>query len=153
MDIKHWCGSGHESIIIRDSHRFSVLKFPAAGLRTRRWRTLWRRIIREKKKLFDCSPPAHLPYDPQTYSQNFDDQGLTWADPDNASRSFSARFAVPSRIFEESWVMGFHGRYICILVVYYLIFAHGSWWSFWWLLAFFAWGFVLFSSSSCFSQP
>lgn len=62
--------------------------------------------MREKKRIFDCSSSSctlvHEPYDPLTYSQNFDDQGLMWADPDNVSRSFSARFAVPSRVFEKS---------------------------------------------------
>ena len=100
MDIKYCCSSGNESII-SDCHGLSSLNFLASGSRAHRWRMLWRRIKREKKKLFNYPTPVHAPYDPYTYSQNFD-QGLTWADPDNASRSFSARFAVPSRIFEES---------------------------------------------------
>lgn len=62
--------------------------------------------MREKKKIFDCSSSAcsrrmHFSYDPYTYSQNFD-QGSMWSDPDNMSRSFSARFAVSSRIFEKT---------------------------------------------------
>ncbi|XP_060670492.1 uncharacterized protein LOC107404700 [Ziziphus jujuba] len=67
-----------------------------------RWRMLWIKIKKEKKRLFDCSTytPVHLPYDPYTYAQNFD-QGSNWADPDNLSRSFSARFAVPSRILKK----------------------------------------------------
>lgn len=45
-------------------------------------------------------------YDPFTYSQNFD-QGLNWesADSDDLSRSFSARFAVPTRIFNKDHVL------------------------------------------------
>lgn len=63
---------------------------------------LWIKIKKKKKRLFDCSTytPVHLPYDPHTYAQNFD-QGSSWADPDNLSRSFSARFAVSSRILEK----------------------------------------------------
>ena len=56
----------------------------------------------EKKKIFDCSSSNRVvvSYDPYTYAQNFD-QGLMTADPDDHSRSFSARFAVPSRVFEK----------------------------------------------------
>ncbi|KAJ6963471.1 hypothetical protein NC652_001942 [Populus alba x Populus x berolinensis] len=43
---------------------------------------------------------VYLTYDPYTYSQNFD-HGLVLSNPDDSSRSFSARFAVPSRIFER----------------------------------------------------
>ncbi|TQE02794.1 hypothetical protein C1H46_011623 [Malus baccata] len=66
-----------------------------------RWRVLWRRIKKEKKrtlKLFDCSTRTqvvHVPYDPYTYSKNFDQGSAAWADPDVLWRSFSARFAVP----------------------------------------------------------
>lgn len=41
-------------------------------------------------------------YDPHSYSQNFDEQGSIFADDDELSRSFSARFAVPSRIFPKN---------------------------------------------------
>lgn len=74
-----------------------------------RWRMLWRKIKKEKKRLlFDCSTSAqqvHVPYDPYTYSKNFD-QGSMWADPDFLSRSFSARFAVPSRVFHQTQSVG-----------------------------------------------
>lgn len=71
---------------------------------------MWRRIKKQKRRLkrllFDCSASAstqgvRIPYDPYTYSQNFD-QGLIWADPDFIYRSFSARFAAPSRVFHQS---------------------------------------------------
>lgn len=64
------------------------------------WTHLWRKIKKEKKRIFDCSSSMRFSYDPCTYAKNFD-QGLTWADPDDLSRSFSARFAVPSRVFEK----------------------------------------------------
>ncbi|KAG4978959.1 hypothetical protein HKD37_13G038663 [Glycine soja] len=65
------------------------------------WRMFWRKIKREKTRLFSSSPAVlHVQYDPSSYSQNFDD-GYS-IDPDNLSRSFSARFAVPSKIFDKS---------------------------------------------------
>ncbi|CAI9114104.1 OLC1v1014744C1 [Oldenlandia corymbosa var. corymbosa] len=64
---------------------------------------LLRKIKREKKRMMESKSNAtsmRFSYDPFSYSQNFD-QGFTWADPDDLSRSFSARFAVPSRIFDK----------------------------------------------------
>lgn len=43
-------------------------------------------------------------YDSESYSKNFD-QGLEWMEPDNACRSFSARFAVPARIFAPTHLL------------------------------------------------
>uniref|UniRef100_A0A2N9G2K6 Uncharacterized protein n=1 Tax=Fagus sylvatica TaxID=28930 RepID=A0A2N9G2K6_FAGSY len=40
-----------------------------------------------------------------TGSKNFD-QGSMWTDPDNHCRSFSARFAVPSRILQKRELVG-----------------------------------------------
>ncbi|GAB2293550.1 hypothetical protein Dimus_027757 [Dionaea muscipula] len=70
------------------------------------WRNLMRRLRKQKKRVFGWSPSTRssqnkiwapgYPYDPHTYSQNFDEGYGTWADPDNLSRSFSARFAVSS---------------------------------------------------------
>lgn len=70
------------------------------------WATLWRRIKKEKKRMFQCSNTTssmqRFTYDQNSYSQNFD-QGLMWSDQDDLSRSFSARFAhVPSRIFRAN---------------------------------------------------
>ncbi|KAH1207430.1 hypothetical protein GmHk_15G042537 [Glycine max] len=69
------------------------------------WRTFWRKIKWEKRRLFSSSPAVHVQYDPSSYSQNFDDGYST--DPDNLSRSFSARFAVPSKIFDKSEMISF----------------------------------------------
>ncbi|KAK4428078.1 hypothetical protein Salat_1576800 [Sesamum alatum] len=72
------------------------------------WRQLWRKLKKEKKRMFRqrcCSNSmrSSFTYDPHSYSQNFDDQGSIWADPDHLSRSFSARFAVPSTlIFDKN---------------------------------------------------
>ncbi|KZV56093.1 hypothetical protein F511_06110 [Dorcoceras hygrometricum] len=65
------------------------------------WMQLWKKIKKEKKKMLQCSNSMRFTYDPDSYSQNFDD-GSIWTDPDDLSRSFSARFAVPSRIFEKN---------------------------------------------------
>ena len=73
-------------------------------------RGLWRKIVREKKRILLCSTgcvpvggasaAAREPYDAYSYAQNFDD-GAAWVEPDNLSRSFSARFAVPSRVLQR----------------------------------------------------
>ncbi|KAJ9154315.1 hypothetical protein P3X46_027666 [Hevea brasiliensis] len=95
----------HDRILLS----FNMLESSTASKRPR-WSLLWRKLMTEKKKFFDCSSASNRMctlticffYDPQTYSQNFD-QGSTWSVPDNMSRSFSARFAVPSRIFEKTF--------------------------------------------------
>ncbi|RRT58034.1 hypothetical protein B296_00018597 [Ensete ventricosum] len=55
-----------------------------------RWRGLWRRIVKEKRRMLNSANPTHLPYDPYTYAQNFD-EGSASVEPDNLSRSFSVR--------------------------------------------------------------
>ncbi|KAL4333124.1 hypothetical protein GQ457_07G044600 [Hibiscus cannabinus] len=60
-----------------------------------KWLTFWKKFTR--KKIFSSPVGFQASYDPDEYSQNFD-QGTGWAEPDNLSRSFSARFADPSRI-------------------------------------------------------
>ncbi|RDX67064.1 hypothetical protein CR513_54104, partial [Mucuna pruriens] len=68
------------------------------------WRTFWGKIKREKRRFFSSSPTTvNVQYDPSSYSHNFDDGSST--DPDNLSRSFSARFAVPSKIFYKNEMM------------------------------------------------
>lgn len=55
--------------------------------------------------MFPCSnsnSAVKLNYDPYSYSQNFDDQSTIWADADDISRTFSARFAVSARFFEKN---------------------------------------------------
>lgn len=64
------------------------------------WKLLWMKLKKEKRKIFESDHPVqpHVPYNPYTYSQNFD-QGFAWDEPDNLSRSFSMRFADPSSVF------------------------------------------------------
>ncbi|CAL9092251.1 unnamed protein product [Musa acuminata subsp. burmannicoides] len=64
-----------------------------------RLRGLWRRITREKRKVFNPAPAA---YDPFTYAQNFDEGWAAEEEPENLSRSFSARFAVPSGVLQRT---------------------------------------------------
>ncbi|XP_052199323.1 uncharacterized protein LOC127806221 [Diospyros lotus] len=72
----------------------------AAGPRRAGWKWLWRKFLKEKRKIFGSSSvhAEQLRYDEFTYSQNFD-QGSMLDEPDCLSRSFSVRFADPSRIF------------------------------------------------------
>jgi hypothetical protein len=65
-----------------------------------KWQMFWRKIKRERKR-FPTTTSSQVTlqtsYDPNTYSKNFD-QGTGWMEPDNLSRSFSARYADPSNI-------------------------------------------------------
>lgn len=112
MELNTLCNSGCGNIDaccvktgydrIHASHDSNVsVKSGSDGTRTPWWRLFWRKM---KKKIYDCSSSAkvvHFSYDPYGYSQNFD-QGTFWSnDFDDISRSFSARFAVPSRVFEN----------------------------------------------------
>ncbi|KAF8407034.1 hypothetical protein HHK36_006159 [Tetracentron sinense] len=107
MDIGNWCNSGSRSIRLGRNYlesnydEFVSFNSQASRSSTPRWRVLWRRIKKEKKKIFDSPVPVQVQYDPYTYSQNFD-QGSASAELDNVSRSFSARFADPSRIFQRN---------------------------------------------------
>lgn len=71
---------------------------------------LWRKLKRDKKnkkKVFS-SPDNSVDggvYDQETYSMNFD-HGTGWMEPDNLPRSFSARFADPSRILPPKHLLG-----------------------------------------------
>ncbi|KAA8541814.1 hypothetical protein F0562_022966 [Nyssa sinensis] len=97
MAVGSWCNSGNGNIGYGQAEKcydlFMSLKISATGSKTPIWRVLWRKIKKEKKKIFDSSTAVQFTYDPNSYSQNFD-QGLTWADPDDLSRSFSASPAI-----------------------------------------------------------
>ncbi|KAL5558789.1 hypothetical protein UlMin_035000 [Ulmus minor] len=106
MGIKEWYkySSGNRSHTIRLGE--SNYDMTQAG-----WRSFWRKIRKEKKrktlsttKNFSSSVTFQASYDPNAYSKNFD-QGMGWMEPDNLSRSFSARFADPSRLFPRSTVL------------------------------------------------
>ncbi|VFQ63070.1 unnamed protein product [Cuscuta campestris] len=73
------------------------------------WRQIWRKFSKEKtsknekkkKKnvLLEFSRSVHVQvpkYDEHSYSQNFD-KGSNWDEPDRLFKSFSVRYADPSR--------------------------------------------------------
>ncbi|XP_018633840.1 uncharacterized protein [Nicotiana tomentosiformis] len=108
MDIGAWCDSDAVNICWwrsysgRDYDPFVTYRFPVSrSSRGPIWRLLWKKIRKDKRRVFDCSNSMRFTYDPHSYSQNFDEQGSIFADDDELSRSFSARFAVPSRIFPK----------------------------------------------------
>ena len=81
---------------------FVSLNISESGSKAPIWRLLWKKIKKEKKRIFYCSATVEFTYDPWSYAQNFD-QGSTLDDPDVLFLSFSARFAIPSRVlvFDE----------------------------------------------------
>ncbi|XVF49211.1 hypothetical protein PTKIN_Ptkin03bG0250300 [Pterospermum kingtungense] len=102
MDIRNWCNSGCKTVCLdRGYHEIGPVMMNSSpstsGPHKLNWKGLWMKFKKEKRKIFE-SDPVHVPYDPDTYSQNFD-QGFPWDEPDNLSRSFSMRFADPSRVF------------------------------------------------------
>ncbi|KAH7858300.1 hypothetical protein Vadar_022158 [Vaccinium darrowii] len=102
MDVGSWCNSGH--IHAGYSRTFLASNLPvSSGSKVPIWRLLWRRIKKVKKIFFihTSSTNQNFSYNPYTYAQNFD-EGLMLENLDDLSRSFSARFAVPSRIFQKS---------------------------------------------------
>ncbi|KAE8700644.1 hypothetical protein F3Y22_tig00110556pilonHSYRG00492 [Hibiscus syriacus] len=112
MEVSKHCSSGIQELRWR-SNRYdrmlSINVFVTTTSKLPRWKLLWRKLMREKKKMFICSSRStngvlNVSYDPHTYAQNFD-QGLISADSD-FSRSFSARFAVPSRVFDNTGFIG-----------------------------------------------
>lgn len=68
-----------------------------------KWKVMWMKLIKEKNKMFQRSvdnQQQQPPYDEYNYSQNFDQGSIADSDePDILSRSFSVRFANPSRVF------------------------------------------------------
>ncbi|CAI9114105.1 OLC1v1014745C1 [Oldenlandia corymbosa var. corymbosa] len=118
MDMERWCKSGNGGAAemcccwskrhpARDYDRFVSYKVVSKkSSKASIWTQLWRKLKSKKKKiLMECGSSTasaasmRFSYDPFSYSQNFD-QGFTLDDPDEqlSRLSFSARFAVPSRI-------------------------------------------------------
>ncbi|KAM1247261.1 hypothetical protein TB2_043370 [Malus domestica] len=96
MGIREWRNSRSQSI--RLGHNYDM---PSNYNKSHTgWQKFWKRFKIQRKKNFGSStvtPQAQASYDPDTYSKNFD-QGTGWMEPDNLPRSFSARFADPSRV-------------------------------------------------------
>ncbi|KAL3532435.1 hypothetical protein ACH5RR_005956 [Cinchona calisaya] len=125
MDIKNWrkLGSTRKNIYLGRHYDYQGLqesvKLPAAhdncnaGSKKQimTWKTLLRKLSKEKGKL--CFEPSKLvkkaPYDKKSYMQNFDDGQIIdddEVDNDILSRSFSVRFADPSKLFLEKELLG-----------------------------------------------
>ncbi|KAK6773467.1 hypothetical protein RDI58_028705 [Solanum bulbocastanum] len=73
--------------------------------KTPAWKLIWRKM---KKNLFEHhsnfkskSSSLRFTYDSNSYSQNFDQGSSILVDTQDFSRSFPARFAVPSRVFPK----------------------------------------------------
>ncbi|KAM0066044.1 hypothetical protein Hdeb2414_s0002g00044331 [Helianthus debilis subsp. tardiflorus] len=100
-----WCNFGCSSQMRQqikiDNHVFITLSINL-GVKASTWRFLWRKTKKEKKKkkVKRVSTSTQFGYDPCEYAQNFD-QGLMLNDYDDLSRSFSARFAVPTNVFHK----------------------------------------------------
>ncbi|XVF89223.1 hypothetical protein PTKIN_Ptkin19aG0112700 [Pterospermum kingtungense] len=99
MEIKVWQRqkSGSETIILGRSYtQRDKDDNPKPN-----WSEFWKKLTRQRKektkKSFSSAVAIQASYDPDEYSKNFD-QGTGWAEPDNLCRSFSVRFADPSRI-------------------------------------------------------
>ncbi|KDP34225.1 hypothetical protein JCGZ_07796 [Jatropha curcas] len=102
MSLKKWRNSSYrETIQLGRSNSVQVQvgnqKNIIEEARKPKWHFLkfWRKIYNrqdQKKEVFNAAS-----YDPEEYYQNFD-HGNGWAEPDNLPRSFSARFADPSRL-------------------------------------------------------
>ncbi|KAL1565109.1 hypothetical protein AAHA92_07369 [Salvia divinorum] len=105
MDEEHW--PSHENACWPRTHsslrydRFARYNVGARRSKAPIWRQIWRKLKKEKKRIFGCSNSMRFTYDPYSYSQNFDQGPLSSDDRHDLSTSFSARFAVPSRIFDN----------------------------------------------------
>lgn len=74
-----------------------------------KWKMLWKKIKREKQRILSSNNSFNqrihgstiAAYDPEAYSRNFD-EGLECKEPEYLTRSFSARFADPSRIVQKN---------------------------------------------------
>ncbi|RRT52645.1 hypothetical protein B296_00039205 [Ensete ventricosum] len=106
LNVRDWCGSRRRTAgfaqMPDDEYDDEYAPFARHSVRSSatRLRGLWRRIMMEKRRIFHPASPASMAYDPHTYAQNFD-EGPAWAEPEDLSRSFSARFAVPSRVLQR----------------------------------------------------
>lgn len=105
MDEEHWLS--HENACWpRTNSSLKYNRFTHYNVGPRRskapiWRQIWRKFRKEKKRIFGCSNSMRFTYDPHSYSQNFDQGPLSADDHHVLLTSFSARFAVPSRIFDN----------------------------------------------------
>ncbi|KAH7846585.1 hypothetical protein Vadar_015747 [Vaccinium darrowii] len=98
MGNKEWQKTGSRSLRLGRS-------YAEADQESHFWLNLWRKIKRDKrsarkKKKSNSNSPVSL-YDHDTYLQNFEEEPR-WMEPDILCRSFSARFADPSRTLSRN---------------------------------------------------
>ncbi|KAG5540624.1 hypothetical protein RHGRI_020746 [Rhododendron griersonianum] len=98
MGNKDWQKTGSRSLRLGRS-------YAEAERESHFWLDLWRKIKREKgkkrkSKKSNSNSPVSL-YDHDTYLQNFEEESRQM-EPDILCRSFSARFADPSRTFSRN---------------------------------------------------
>ncbi|CAL9168655.1 unnamed protein product, partial [Musa hybrid cultivar] len=117
LNVGDWCGSRRRTAGFArmpdgeyDDECAPLARHSARSSATR-LRGLWRRIMKEKRRIFNPASPAPMAYDPHTYAQNFD-EGSAWEEPEDLSRSFSARFAVPSRVLQRIRLPMTSGRWV-----------------------------------------
>lgn len=78
-----------------------------------KWKLVWRKLKREKKKMFESTTSVlsrnhnnhrSSPYDEYNYTQNFDQGTSTFRDDEHdiLARSFSVRFSDPSSVFKRN---------------------------------------------------
>ncbi|CAL5355390.1 unnamed protein product [Camellia sinensis] len=109
--IKDWHKSRSQSVRL-GQRQTQQQQEQASDEESHPWLKFWRKIKRERrknKKQSNSNSPVSLQqptYDPDTYLQNFDDEGSRWTEPDFLYRSFSARFADPSRAFCRNAMVG-----------------------------------------------
>ncbi|KAL2318233.1 hypothetical protein Fmac_032109 [Flemingia macrophylla] len=92
MDMKkYWFNSSNTNRSIRLGRSYTKPHYQSNHEGPKQvWHMLWRKLKRDKKRGFGI-------YDLESYSMNFD-HGTEWMEPDNLHRSFSSRYANPSRI-------------------------------------------------------
>lgn len=99
-----WKSSRSKSVKLGQNYNQTEYEHPS----NQKWLMFWRRIKRAKKKVAESPSGMQNTYDPQSYLQNFD-EGSETSEPENLYRSFSARYANPSRFnhrnLNEFWVM------------------------------------------------
>ncbi|ESW24813.1 hypothetical protein PHAVU_004G162400 [Phaseolus vulgaris] len=95
MDLRNCCHSCKRNIIQSGRCCCNEIEHVNCISSKLRWKVLWMKLKKEKKKLFESASPLQLPYNPYTYSLNFD-KGTAKDELDNLYRSFSVQFADPS---------------------------------------------------------
>lgn len=116
MDIKNWRRSiSTRSIRLGKSYYDRQQQPPAMASENNNskkmkssaaWKVLWRKLLKEKKNMFPSSFGGRVhvqsAYDYETYMQNFDEgQNSLIEEADVMFRSFSMRFADPSKLFPD----------------------------------------------------